>query len=163
LSPIIISDLPEEFIKFMAEHPERPEWEAKELEMHKAGLRLSKEVEQAFTSAKKILPLFEHGDLNDFYTMEPVNGLTLLAACSMINDDSKSKAIKTLNSARGKNAADKGHAKNRERKQEIKEIWATGKYTTRDICAEEEYEGLGYKTFGTARKALQGTPDPRKI
>jgi hypothetical protein len=54
------------------------------------------------------------------------------------------------------------HAKNRvdkeNRKQKIQEMWASGKYSTRDICAEEEYSGLGYKSLRSARKDLENTP-----
>jgi hypothetical protein len=41
----------------------------------------------------------------------------------------------------------------REKKKKIQEIWASGKYTTKDICAEEECAALGM-SFGAARKAL---------
>ncbi len=45
------------------------------------------------------------------------------------------------------------------KRQEIREIWASGKYSARDICAEQEFAALGM-SFSTARKALRGTPDP---
>ncbi len=48
----------------------------------------------------------------------------------------------------------------RDLKAQIQEIWASGKYTSRDLCAEEEYAALGFKTLRTARDALIGTPDP---
>lgn len=54
------------------------------------------------------------------------------------------------------------HAKpggNREKQQEIRCIWASGKYSSRDRCAEQECEALGM-SFTTARKALRNTPDP---
>jgi hypothetical protein len=47
----------------------------------------------------------------------------------------------------------------REKKREIQRIWASGKYSSRDICAEEECAALGM-SFSTARKALRGTPTP---
>lgn len=40
----------------------------------------------------------------------------------------------------------------------IQEIWASGKYSSRDICAEQECAALGM-SFSTARKALRRTPD----
>ena len=46
----------------------------------------------------------------------------------------------------------------REKQERIRAIWASGKYTTRDRCAEEEYLALGM-SFSTARKALKNTPD----
>lgn len=50
----------------------------------------------------------------------------------------------------------KGH---REKRMKIREAWASGKYTSRDICAEQECAAIGM-SFSTARKALRGTPDP---
>lgn len=64
-------------------------------------------------------------------------------------------------SENGKKGADVRHAASRERAEKIREIWATGKYSTKDICAEEEYAGLGFNTFRAARDALKGTPDPK--
>jgi hypothetical protein len=50
----------------------------------------------------------------------------------------------------------------RERAKKICEMWATGTYTSRDICAEQEYDGLGYGSFKAARNALKNTPNPTK-
>ncbi len=47
----------------------------------------------------------------------------------------------------------------REKRRMIQEIWKTGKYSSRDICAEQECAALDM-SFSTARKALRGTPDP---
>lgn len=47
----------------------------------------------------------------------------------------------------------------RDKRSQIREIWASGKYTTRDICAEQECAGLDM-SFSTARKALRNTPQP---
>ena len=44
-------------------------------------------------------------------------------------------------------------------KGEIQKIWASGKYKSRDICAEQECAALKL-SFSTARKALRNTPDP---
>ncbi|MCE8002714.1 hypothetical protein [Billgrantia ethanolica] len=65
--------------------------------------------------------------------------------------------------AAAKAAADARHNKpggSRELKEKIRAIWATGKYSSRDICAEEEWAALGYKSFAAARKALRNTKDP---
>lgn len=69
------------------------------------------------------------------------------------------------NHQKAKKAVNARHDKpggSRDKAAQIRAIWATGKYTTRDICAEEEYQSLGYKSFGAARRALQNTPDPEK-
>ncbi len=45
--------------------------------------------------------------------------------------------------------------------KKIREIWATGKYTSRDICAEQECANLEM-SFTAARKALRNTPEPQR-
>lgn len=47
----------------------------------------------------------------------------------------------------------------REKQENIRKIWASGKYTSRDICAEQECAGLDM-SYSVARKALRKTPDP---
>ena len=42
----------------------------------------------------------------------------------------------------------------RDKQRRIREIWATGKYSTRDICAEQECAALGM-SFSAARRALR--------
>ena len=67
---------------------------------------------------------------------------------------------------RQKNAAAAANARHdkpggsREKKQQIQEIWASGKYASRDRCAEEECAALGM-ALSTARRALIGTPNPK--
>lgn len=59
-------------------------------------------------------------------------------------------------------AANARHSKeggSRDKQSQMKEIWASGKYSSRDICAEQECAALGI-SFSTARKALRNTPDP---
>jgi hypothetical protein len=47
----------------------------------------------------------------------------------------------------------------RDKQKQIREIWASGKYSTRDLCAEEECADLGM-SFSAARKALRNRPKP---
>lgn len=64
--------------------------------------------------------------------------------------------------AQAKLAATARHSKpggSRDKKQKIRELWASGKYTTRDICAEQECAALGM-SFSAARRALRNIPDP---
>jgi len=49
----------------------------------------------------------------------------------------------------------------RDKKNKLREIWASGKYSSRDRCAEEECAALGI-SYATARKALRNTPEPKK-
>ena len=61
-----------------------------------------------------------------------------------------------------KGAADALHNKpggSRDKREQIRAIWASGKYTTRDVCAEQECAALNM-SFTTARKALKNTPKP---
>lgn len=63
---------------------------------------------------------------------------------------------------RAKSAAHSRHSKiggSREKRDKIREIWSSGKYASRDICAEQECAGL-VMSFSSARKALRNTPDP---
>ncbi len=47
----------------------------------------------------------------------------------------------------------------RDKQRQIREIWASGKYSSRDRCAEEECAALEM-SYAAARKALKNTPDP---
>lgn len=61
-----------------------------------------------------------------------------------------------------KRAADVRHSApggSRDKRQQMVSIWLSGKYTSRDICAEQECAALNM-SFSTARKALRGIPDP---
>jgi hypothetical protein len=62
--------------------------------------------------------------------------------------------------AQAKKMARTKNAVHGERSDAIRAAWASGIYATRDLCAEEEWEHLGFGTYGTARRHLQGTPDP---
>jgi hypothetical protein len=63
-----------------------------------------------------------------------------------------------------KAAADALHSKpggSRDVREQMRAIWASGKYTSRDRCAEEECGALGI-SYSTARKALRNTPEPQR-
>lgn len=47
----------------------------------------------------------------------------------------------------------------REKQENIRKIWASGKYTSRSICAEQECAALGM-SYDSARKALRNMPAP---
>lgn len=48
----------------------------------------------------------------------------------------------------------------RDKQQQIREIWASGKYSSRDRCAEEECAALGV-SYKAARNALVNVPKPK--
>ena len=67
------------------------------------------------------------------------------------------------NSARSSKSANKGHDKpggSRDKKQQILDIWDTGKYTSKERCAEEEFRALNVSQ-SKARKDLRNAPDPK--
>lgn len=49
----------------------------------------------------------------------------------------------------------------REKHRQIRSLWASGKYSSRDVCAEQECSALGM-SFSAARTALKNTPDPTR-
>ena len=63
---------------------------------------------------------------------------------------------------RGRKNAEIRHSNSggsRDKRAQIIAAWASGKYSSRDICAEQECAGLNM-SFSVARKALIGTPKP---
>jgi len=65
-------------------------------------------------------------------------------------------------SARGRVAANALHDKpggSREKIAAIRDLWASGKYSSRDLCAEQECAYLNM-SLSAARKALRNTPKP---
>lgn len=77
--------------------------------------------------------------------------------------EGKAVGVKQYKSERAKHAADKRHSMPggaRDKEREVKEAWASGKYESRDICAEQECGGLRW-SFKSARNALVGTPEPK--
>jgi hypothetical protein len=60
----------------------------------------------------------------------------------------------------GKGKAARIAAKKEKPANELRKAWASGKYLTKDICAEQEYTALGFISFGVARDELVGEPNP---
>lgn len=81
------------------------------------------------------------------------------ATVSRVEAESSNKRQRLKNAKAGAEALHNRHDGTRKKRREIREIWADGKYSSRDICAEQECAALGM-SFSTARKALQNTPDP---
>lgn len=70
----------------------------------------------------------------------------------------------TWRKQKAKAAADARHGRaggSRDIQRKMQAIWASGKYTSRDRCAEEECAALGI-SMSTARKALRNTPEPKR-
>lgn len=64
-------------------------------------------------------------------------------------------------SEQGKKGANKKHERTNKAKQEIIKIWGSGKYESRDECAEQESSYLNI-SFSAARRALRNTPEPSR-
>jgi hypothetical protein len=47
----------------------------------------------------------------------------------------------------------------RDKQRQIRELWASGKFASRDVCAEQECAALEM-SFSSARQALKNTPEP---
>ncbi len=68
------------------------------------------------------------------------------------------------NVVRARNAANALHDQpggSRDKQEQIRDLWASGKYTSRDLCAEQECAALDM-SFSAARKALRNTPEPSR-
>jgi hypothetical protein len=70
-----------------------------------------------------------------------------------------SAAWRTQTAKAAANARHNRPGGSRDKQRQIREIWATGKYSSRDICADEECAALGM-SFSAARKALRNAPKP---
>jgi hypothetical protein len=71
----------------------------------------------------------------------------------------KDKIQKSFASEHGRKAANARYSKTGGVRDKIRETWASGKFSSRDICAEQECECLGVR-WRTARDWLKDTPDP---
>lgn len=64
-----------------------------------------------------------------------------------------------ISSARAKHAADTRHALTNEKLDNIRKIWASGIYKSRNKCAEEEGK-KHHISYSAVRRALNNTPKP---
>lgn len=102
----------------------------------------------------------ELGRLEQWQAISAVSAATLAQAlgerCADIGSAQwrKEKARTAANTRHNKPGG------SREKQEQIRAIWAGGKYTSRDRCAEEECGALGM-SFKAARRALENTPDPQ--
>lgn len=128
-------------------------------------------IDQGMHEASEAIKAFVSGDYETVERLEtmPVNWVVLAAlqhgaALQAQSPDSPAKVLSDYKKAKAKHAADAKHSapgKSRDKRQQMRDIWATGKYTTRDRCAEEECAALGV-SFRRARGYLTGTPAPKR-
>lgn len=68
-------------------------------------------------------------------------------------------ARKTANATFAANSRHSRPGASMDKRSSIRAAWASGKFSSRTRCAEEECAGLGM-SYDAARKALRNTPDP---
>lgn len=88
--------------------------------------------------------------------------LPLSDVCSKVIPNVVGKAVDATKSNSGKHAAEVRHGTpggSRDMSNELLAMWASGQYSSRGRCAYEWHQDLGM-TEGSARRKLQGTPDP---
>ena len=96
------------------------------------------------------------------YVAEHPPGADVIAYLLALHEKQLTEDSRALASARGRRAGSALHdapGGNRAKQAAIREAWSSGKYSSRDICAEQECAVLEM-SFSTARKALRHTPDP---
>ena len=98
------------------------------------------------------------------WIFEGLDALELANGIYMHNEGEvmEREATKADSSKKAKDAADARHNKpggSNSKRDAIRAVWASGKFDTRDLCAEEEAAGLNM-ALSTARRALRNTPNP---
>ncbi|WP_322063688.1 hypothetical protein [Burkholderia cenocepacia] len=110
------------------------------------------------------------GALERELTVRPVDALTLATLLSLaleagavaassaldLGGDVAGRLNATANARRGAEAKHRGNVA---KKEQLLAQWASGKYTNKETCADEECGALGVAR-ATARSWLRGVPDP---
>ena len=93
--------------------------------------------------------------------MEAIVGFEAVSEMVMKHVDELPAKVR---SETAKTGGDKANEKHRKLQEAIRASWATGNFQSRDVCAEQEYSGLGFGSLKAARNALinkEGlVPDP---
>ncbi len=74
-------------------------------------------------------------------------------------EGTRQQQAKSIASLKAANALHSKPGGNLEKQSAIRKVWASGKYSNRDLCAEQECAALDM-SFSAARKALRNTPAP---
>lgn len=98
----------------------------------------------------------KHKELSEISELHELATTTRRFLEGQIKGRDAQKKIHGVNAANGRHSKPGG---SRDRQQQMRALWASGKYSSRDICAEQECAALGM-SFSSARKALRGTPNP---
>jgi hypothetical protein len=130
-------------------------------EEYKGEVTLSVEGGVALTVAGQDIPLVHVLTLNRRRVKAHKDALLRLVdgATQQPASGVGSVAWRTQTAKAAANARHNRPGGSRDKQRQIREIWATGKYSSRDICADEECAALGM-SFSAARKALRNAPKP---
>ena len=132
-------------------------WAAKMEEAYEAANELLIENKQNLTHIGLALSNAKDGLVGAINGMSAaaINSLTEVFA-EVVTLQKAQKVNKAKKAANAKHNAPGG---SRDKQKAIQIAWASGNFTSRDICAEQEGAALGM-SFSAARKALRNTPDP---
>ncbi|MEW8339955.1 MAG: hypothetical protein AB2708_08900 [Candidatus Thiodiazotropha taylori] len=100
-------------------------------------------------------------DIKSMLGISSFNHITEGGDSQVKNSEVGSPEWRSQNAKNAANARYDQAGGSRERKRKLLDLWATGKYRSRNECAKKECAGLGM-SYNTARKALINTPDPKK-
>lgn len=99
--------------------------------------------------------------IQEFINEHPIDALTVVRLISL----ERERGVSRIEIEAHKRMSSKGGTKRDEilghkaKRESILQLWASGKYTTRDRCAEEECAALNM-SYSVARRTLRNTPDP---
>ena len=119
--------------------------------------RIANNVEAWETEATALFNALHDADLSqaEKYIIEHPPSAGAIAFLILVTQDK----FKSEQATRGAYARHSKPGGSHEKARQIRTSWASGKFSSRDICAEQECAALGM-SFSAARKALRGTPDP---
>ncbi len=129
------------------------------VEAHRAALKAQVNLSNKLLSISK--KLLEHAS-STWSMRETLSEVAADLNSSASYYDGMSDGRDRQQSAFGKKGAvtlDSRPGGSREKREKIRQIWATGKYLKKDVCAEQECAALDM-SFSTARKALRNMPNP---
>jgi|ERR1039458_2426333 hypothetical protein len=98
-------------------------------------------------------------EFRDYIAANPVTDSRVLGQLLIAFEETERRKRDSL---AAKSAAEARHSKrggSRDKRATMQKLWASGKYDSRDRCAEEEGRALAMSP-SAARKALRNTPDP---
>lgn len=121
--------------------------------------------------ANRVIELMGEATISVFFNSPHISPMAFLRILEILKekeavsiDTQVAAMFEREKSEQGRMRAEALHSRpggSREKRDKIREIWASGKYSSKNICAEQECAGLNM-SFKTARNALNGEPNPKK-